>query len=398
MEDSLIFSERPSRLDFETLQRLLVWASTQSVSDITLITGQPVKVKQHGRRVSVTSKPLTTPEINELVNSIYGNNGTARIAGGEDADCALLIKPSRDERYRYRFNATGILVDGNDGVSVTLRTIPHTPPAIKDMGVPRDLLESMCRAQGLCLITGETGSGKSTLQAAVLRYRVEDPEANLNVLTYESPIEFTYDAVSMPTSFVQQTEIPKKLPSFAAGLRNALRRDPDVIVVGESRDALTMSAAIEASKSGHLVYTTMHTNGVPATIRRAVGMFPPGEANGKAIDLVEVLNCIVTQRLLRTVDGKRVPAREFLVIDEQIRNQLLASPLDSIPAKARELTKKHGQTLFDDAHRLFQEGIIDEREYKLVAAGGKMQERDDAIKIEGVSSLPASMPDLDAEQ
>ncbi|WP_292802360.1 ATPase, T2SS/T4P/T4SS family [Methylotenera sp.] len=377
----LRYPTEPSRIDQETLNSILIWASQNDVSDIVFKTGDPVMVKRHGRRIRATSRALSSSEVGAVINAIYGDNGTSMISGGKDVDTGYSVKNGRDENYRFRFNGTGCLVNGSNGFSVTLRAIPSIPKSVEEIKFPMHLVEAMSKGYGMNFVTGETGSGKTTLQAAVLRHRVEQPDANLNVLTFEWPIEFMFDEVDKPSSIVQQTEVPKHLPSFEAGIRNAMRRDPDIILIGESRDAATMAASIEAARSGHLLMTTMHSNGVPSTIRRAVGMFPEGERNSRAIDIAESVNIILTQRLLRTLDGKRAPVLEYLVFDDQIREKLLTSPVDKWPAVARDLTKRYGVTMADDAKRLLDQGLIDQKEYRMIAVQEVQRDADSEAVI-----------------
>src|SRR5262249_186992 len=151
--------------------------------------------------------------------------------------------------------------------------------------------------QGIVIITGPTGSGKTTLLAAGNRMLLERPQGCGKMLTYEAPIEYTYDGIKSPRSLVAQTEIPRHLPTFAHGIRNSLRRKPEIIVVGESRDRETINAAIEAAQTGHAVYTTTHTTGVAATIQRMLSTYEMNEREERAIALMETLRLIVTQAL-----------------------------------------------------------------------------------------------------
>lgn len=384
---TLVFPDAPARFEKTELDNLLIWASKNNISDITFRTDECVFAKQHGRRMRVTARRLTSPEVNKIINSIYGDNGTAQLAAGRDVDTGYSVQEDRNTKHRFRFNATSIQVNGVNGSCVVLRSIPTLPPALEDIDFPMHLLGAMSMSQGMVIVTGETGSGKSTLQAAVLRSRVEQEDANLHVLTYEQPIEFVYDSVNMPSSIVNQSEVPRHIPSFEAGIRNAMRRDPDIILIGESRDRMTMEASIEASRSGHLLMTTMHSNGVPSTIRRAVGMFPEGERNVRAMDIIESTQIILTQRLLRTLDGKRKAVREYLVFDDQIRNKLLSTPVDNLSYVARKLTKEYGQTMADDARKLFDEGLIAKSELEMVVAREVTKDEDSKAAIEGASSV-----------
>ena len=206
------------------------------------------------------------------------------------------------------------------------------------------------------------------------------PESNRKILTYESPIEFVYDNLTTSSAVISQSEIPRHLPNFAAGVRNALRRKPHLILVGEARDADTISAVMEAAMTGHPVYTTLHSNGVSETVRRLVNTFPTEERHGRTIDLFESIRLVVWQQLVPSTDGKRVALREYLVFNETIRDELLDSPLEQVTAKTRELLKKHGQTMEVDARKHFENGTISERTYQLIAAFDKSQDQDNGLE------------------
>jgi defect-in-organelle-trafficking protein DotB len=244
------------------------------------------------------------------------------------------------------------------------------------MNLPENIIAALAPRDGVVYVTGATGSGKTTLLAAVIRELSEDPEANRKVLTYESPIEFVYDMVQKPSSVISQSEIPRHLPTFASGVRNALRRKPRLILVGESRDAETISAVMEAALTGHPVYTTLHSTGVAESIRRLVGSFSQEERQGRTIDIIETIRLIIWQQLVPTVDGKRVPLREFLIFDEEVRDQLLDVNYNEVTGLTRKLLRERGQPMRVDAERVFKEGMITERLYKVLMAGAKRQEQD----------------------
>ena len=156
-----------------------------------------------------------------------------------------------------------------------------------------------------------------------------------------------------------------------------MRRKPGLILVGEARDPETISAVMEAAMTGHPVYTTLHSNGVAETIRRLVNSFPHEERNGRAIDIIETVRLIIWQKLVPTVDGKRVALREYLVFDESVRDELLDSNLDAATSNTRRMLQLYGQTMETDATDKFKKGIIDERTYKLICT---RQNRDETKK------------------
>lgn len=371
-----IFPQEPIRLTADTANLILIHCVKLGASDITLQTGEPIFAEVYGRLKKVTRRKLSNTEVGEILNEMYGPNGTAQIMSGKDVDTHYEIRPSRSERYRFRINATGCQVEGHDGIQITARTIPTDPPALAGMNLPANILEAIAPEQGVVYVTGATGSGKSTLLAAIIRDIAENAESHRKILTYEAPIEFVYDNVDMSTCIVSQSEIPRHLPSFAAGVRNALRRKPRLILVGEARDPETISAVMEAAMTGHPVYTTLHSNGVAETVRRLVTTFPAEEREGRTIDIIETIRLVISQRLLPTVDGKRVALREYLIFDEPIRDILLEENPVTVTAAVRKLVREKGQTMEADAKQKFDAGIISERNYRVIAEQSKREDKD----------------------
>ncbi|CAN5246746.1 Dot/Icm type IV secretion system ATPase DotB [soil metagenome] len=374
-----LMPDEPPRVGPHNLDRILAYCESLKVSDITFQTGSAIYAEVYGRLTPITVRRLSNTEVGEILNTIYGPNGTAQILSGKDVDTHYEFRPSRIQRYRYRVNGTGCQVEGHDGIQLTLRSIPSTPPKLASLNLEPEILKAMAPHDGVVYVTGATGSGKSTLLASILRDLAERADGNRKMLTYESPIEFVFDSIDMPTSIVGQSEIPRHLPSFAAGVRNALRRKPMLIMVGEARDQETISAVLEAALTGHPVYTTLHTNGVAETIRRLVTSFPIGERHGRTIDILETARLIVWQKLVPTVDGKRVALREYLVFNEEIRDILLESPLESVTAITRRLLKERGQPMIVDAQQKFDAGMISERDYKLLVTLSKRSDRDAGV-------------------
>ena len=170
-------------------------------------------------------------------------------------------------------------------------------------------------------------------------------------------------------SLVAQSEIPRHLPDFAAGVRNALRRKPNIILVGEARDRETVSAAIEAGQTGHAVYSTVHTTGVAATIRRMVSTFEPAERSERAFALMETMRLIVTQALVPKVGGGRCGIREFMRFDDDTREFLLDMPPEKWTTEVQRLLPKQGQTMARSAEIAFENGLIDRRWYLALSRG-----------------------------
>ncbi|WP_419421186.1 Dot/Icm type IV secretion system ATPase DotB [Legionella sp. D16C41] len=367
--------DEPSRFTPMFMDKMLQHAEMLSASDITIQTGSPVYAEVYGRLIRITNRTLSNTELGDLINAIYGPNATTQLLSGKDIDTHYEFRPNRGVRYRYRVNGTSCLVEGHDAIQITLRTIPTTPPRLETMGLPDNIIEAIAPQEGIVFITGATGSGKSTLLASIIRNLIESEDSNRKVLTYESPIEFVYDEIETISAIVSQSEIPRHLPSFAEGVRNALRRKPRLIMVGECRDAETISAALEAALTGHPVYTTLHTSGVAETMRRLVTSFAGEERVGRTIDILETIRLCIWQKLVPTVDGKRVALREYLVFNEEVRDILLTGDPNDVTSATRRLVRQHGQLMTEDARQKLEQGLISERVYKLIIAGTKEYQR-----------------------
>ena len=363
-----LLPNEPTRFTKLEMDRMLVFCTQQGASDITLQTAEPIIAEIYGKLIKITRRKLSNAEIGDMLNEIYGPNGTTQLLSGKDVDTHYEVRPTRTERYRFRVNGTACQVDAHDAIQMTMRSIPSTPPALESLDIPPYLLQALTPDEGVVYVTGATGSGKSTLLAAIIRYICEQENSHRKILTYEAPIEFVFDSVQKPNCIVSQSEIPRHLPGFAAGVRNALRRKPRLILVGEARDEETISAVMEAALTGHPVYTTLHSNGVAEVMRRLVTTFPAAERHGRTLDLIETIRLIIWQKLVTRTDGKRIALREYLVFDEYIRDRLTQVDPENITSVTRQLLKEHGQPIIVEAEKYFQQGLIYERDYKLLQA------------------------------
>ena len=188
------------------------------------------------------------------------------------------------------------------------------------------------------------------------------------MLTYEAPIEFVYDAINSPRSLVSQTEIPRHLPDFAHGVRNALRRKPEIILVGEARDRETINASIEAAQTGHAVYTTTHTLGVANTVQRMLSTYDMNEREERAVALMETLRLIVTQALVPKIGGGRVGVREWMKFPEDVREKLMDMHFTKWPNEIQRMINQYGRSMEKSAEIVFEAGLIDRRHYLLLSS------------------------------
>lgn len=370
--------DEPPRLREDLVDDMLNWAVNQRTSDITLQTDRPLYMEIDGVLWPGTRRPLDSADMAAILTRIYGPDALAKLAAGKDLDVSYEIKLDRNQRIRFRVNITAILSRGRDAVQVTMRVLPSLPPTLMDLGIEPEIVDNWAPRQGLVLITGPTGSGKSTLLAAGNRMLIERPAGCGKMVTYEAPIEYVYDQIVGPKSLVSQTEVPRHIPTFAAGVRNALRRKPNIILVGEARDRETVAAAIEAAQTGHAVYSTAHTIGVAATIRRMISVFEPGERTERAYALMETLRMIVTQALVPKVGGGRVGVREFLIFSEELRERLLEAPIDRWTSEAQRMVVQFGRSMEKSAQRAYDEGLIDRRWFLMLAKGFSSTADDDA--------------------
>jgi defect-in-organelle-trafficking protein DotB len=371
--------DEPLRFTETLVDDLLVWSARQGASDITLQTDRQAYIEVDGILFPVTRRPLDSADMANILVRIYGPDAQAKLAAGKDLDLSYEVRLDRNTRFRFRVNITAVMSKGRDSAQITLRSLPNLPPTMQELNIEPNLIKNWSPRQGLIFVTGPTGSGKTTLLAAGCRMLIEREEGCGKMLSYEAPIEYVYDAITGPRSLVAQSEIPRHLPTFAAGIRNALRRKPNVILVGEARDRETVTAAIEAGQTGHLVYSTVHTIGVASTVRRIVSVFDPAERTERAFAMIETLRLVVTQALVPKVGGGRIGLREYMVFDDIVREHLLGLPIERWTNETQRLLRRHGQSMEDTAGAAFKKKLIDRRTYLLLVKGfsGTPTEGDD---------------------
>jgi len=293
-------------LDFADL---LLEVIERNASDLHLTAGAHPTVRVRGHLQPLVEYPvMTTEQTREIVYSILSNDQRQRLETDWQIDFAYSIP----DRARFRVNA----YYQRSAIGAAFRLIPTTIKSVDELGLPTVLHDLARRPRGFVLVTGPTGSGKSTSLAAV----VDEINATReeHIMTIEDPIEFLH---GHKKCIVNQREIGSDAQSFALGLKAALRQDPDVILVGEMRDLETIHTALTAAETGHLVFATLHTQDTPQTIDRIIDVFPAGQQQQVRVQLSVALQGIVTQQLLPTADGAgRIAACEVLLATPAIRN------------------------------------------------------------------------------
>lgn len=369
-EDShaLTWPDEPQRFSQDHIDEFLLWCVKQNSSDITIQSERPVYNEISGELYPGTFRAMDAADMAVFLEKLYGPEAQARLASGRDLDVSYEVRPDRYTRIRFRVNITAILSKGRDGAQITMRTLPSEPPTMADLNIEQQIIDYWSPRQGLVVITGPTGSGKTTLLAAGNRMLLERPRGCGKMLTYESPIEYVYDNIQSPRSLVSQSEIPRHLPDFARGVRNALRRKPEIILVGEARDRETINASIEAAQTGHAVYTTTHTLGVANTVQRMLSTYDMEEREERAIALMETLRLIVTQALVARIGGGRCGIREWMQFPDDVRERLMDMHFTKWPNEIQRMVPSYGQTMETSAAAAFEEGTIDRRSYLLLSS------------------------------
>lgn len=365
-----IWPDEPLRFTEDHVDAFLIWAVKKGTSDVTFQTDRPIYCDIHGVIYPSTYRAIDAADMAAILNKIYGPDALARLASGRDLDISYEVKPDRYTRYRFRTNITAILSRGRDSVQITMRTLPSEPPTMEDLNVEDKIIKAWSPRNGIVIVTGPTGSGKTTLLAAGNRMLLERARGCGKMVTYEAPIEYVYDTIEGKRSLVSQTEIPRHLPDFAHGVRNALRRKPNIILVGEARDRETISATIEAAQTGHLVFTTTHTMGVANTISRMIATFEISERPERALSLMESLRMIVTQALVPKVGGGRLGVREWMVFPDEVREKLMGIDYEHWAEEVQRMIFLYGQTMARSAEIEFEKGKIDRRSYLMLSSNG----------------------------
>jgi twitching motility protein PilT len=294
-------------MSFDFADVLLEVVSARA-SDLHLTAGSPPMVREKGRLRALDYPGMTPQQTRELVYSILSNDQRKRLENDWQIDFAYTVPG----RARFRVNA----FFQRASIGAAFRLIPSEMPKLEQLALPPILLDFTKKPRGFVLVTGPTGSGKSTSLAAMLdRINRERQE---HILTIEDPIEFLH---RHEKCIVNQRELGADASSFALALKAALRQDPDVILVGEMRDLETIATALTAAETGHLVFATLHTQDTAQTIDRIVDVFPPSQQHQVRVQLSVSLQGIVTQQLLPTADGQgRIAAAEVLVPTPAVRN------------------------------------------------------------------------------
>jgi twitching motility protein PilT len=300
---------------------ILLEVVARRASDLHLTAGAPPTLRERGTLVAIQGYPALTPDdTREFIYSILSTEQRRRLETDLQIDFAYLVPG----KARFRVNA----FFQRGALAAAFRLIPHSMVSIDTLGLPPIVHNLTLKPRGLVLVTGPTGSGKTTSLAAM----IDEINATRSehIITIEDPIEFLH---THKKSIVNQRELGADAHSFGAALRAALREDPDVILVGEMRDLETISTALTAAETGHLVFATLHTQDAAQTIDRVIDVFPPEQQNQIRVQLSVTLQGIMSQTLLPTADGAgRCVATEILIPTPGVRNLIREAKAHQIPS------------------------------------------------------------------
>ena len=353
-------------------------------SDLHLKSGSSVRLRINGFLRVLGNERMTSEEMIELAREIMTKEEFETLEKDKNLDFGYVL----DKKSRFRVN----FFHQMDGYSAVFRIIPVEIPTIEELKLPKVIHDFTEFQRGLVLVTGVTGSGKSTTLAAILNQINENEKKH--IITIEDPIEFIHKDKGC---LVNQRSIGQDTNSFTDALRGALREDPDIILVGEMRDLETIDIAIHAANTGHLVFSTLHTLDAKETIDRIIGMFPTAEQNRIRSSLASVLEGVISQRLVETLDGSRTAAIEILKKTSRIEQLILENRDYEILDALFEGKDIYGTQTFDQALiDLYEQQRISEE----IVMKNASNPSDMKLKLQGIGkgAVKTKQRDLEEEE
>jgi twitching motility protein PilT len=337
------------------MNQLLLEMVQQSGSDLLIAAGYPITMRKYGALVQLWDKELTVDMVDAALKQVLSQAEIDTFRQQQDMDFAYQVEHPTSGFCRFRANA----FFQRHGPSLCFRSIPKQIPTLADLGLPEELGPALMEFhQGLVLVTGPTGCGKTSTLAALVDYC--NSTRPLNVITVEDPIEFVH---STKKSLIVQRQVGLHCDSYASALRASLREDPDLILVGELRDLETISLAITAAETGHLVLSTLNTISAAQTINRLVNAFPPRQQAQVRMMLADSLRGVVSQQLLPRQDGTgRVAAVEVMFASGPIGNLIRENKMHQVNSIMQTASKKGMRLMDDSLLALVKAGLVEPRE------------------------------------
>jgi len=343
-----------------TIQELLRFTSDAGASDLHVSASSYPMIRVHGMMKRLNLPKLNEQEVRDLIYSVM--NESQKEIFEKELEIDFSTKLSNN--VRFRVNAFHQI----NGTAVAFRVIPNEIKTFDELHLPDILKRLAMKEKGLVLVTGPTGSGKSTTLATMVDF-INDHK-HCHIITIEDPIEFVHQSKN---SLINQRELGHDTWSFTKALRSALREDPDVILVGEMRDLETVTLALTAAETGHLVLATLHTSSATKSIDRVIDMFPKEQQTQVRSMLSESLEGVVAQKLLPVKDGNgRIPALEIMVANSAVRNLIREEKTYQIPSIIQAGTKEGMQSLDQSLYNHVMNGYLDRKIAETIADNPKM--------------------------
>jgi len=365
------------------LTQLLAFTMQNDASDLHLSAGSPPIIRSSGLLKRVKADPLSSDDIRTMLYSVMTEDQRAEFEKNMELDFAIAL----GEKARFRVNGFTTRL----GTSAVFRTIPTEVPLMSDLGLPPVMKRFAELEKGIVLITGPTGSGKSTTLASMVNHI--NLTQSKHILTIEDPVEFFHKSQK---SLVNHREVGTDTNSFSRALKSALREDPDVILVGEMRDYETISLALTAAETGHLVFATLHSNSAAKTIDRVIDVFPTGDKEMVRAMLASSLQGVVAQTLLRKPEGGRVGAFEILVGTNAVRNLIRENQIPQMYSMMQTGSRYGMVTMQDCVNDLLEAGIIDKAEARRAILESTDDEGEDGDGEYAASALGGGKMDTEA--
>jgi twitching motility protein PilT len=332
------------------ISELLIFMVENKGSDLHISSGVQPVVRIHGDMTKIDVPPLDKDEVHRMIYDILNDQQRKVFEENLELDFSFAL----GDIARFRVN----VFKQQRGDAAVFRTIPTKIPTFEELNLPKVFMDIARMEKGLCLVTGPTGSGKSTTQAAMID--LINSEEKGHILTIEDPIEFVHPSKNC---LVNQRELGPHTKSFANALRSALREDPDVILVGEMRDLETISLALTAAETGHLVFGTLHTSGAPKTVDRVIDVFPAAQQAQVRAMFAESIQAVITQALFRRRDGKgRIASFEIMIGTPAIRNLIREGKIAQIPSIMQTSKGIGMQTMEASVQELLMKNLVTREE------------------------------------
>lgn len=372
------YQEPPRFNSGKDVEALFQEIQYQDVSDIYIAETYPIIIKKNGDLYGITRRTIDRGEADTILLHLTRSSAVGELNSGKPVNsCFIMLDVNKEKvtkmggpaRVSFRVNASAISIAGRHSFQIVMRAIPSEPLHYSKIGLDKEFVHSCCPTNGIVIIAGETGSGKTTTLASIFREILEgDTLIKGNLLTHEEPIEFNYDSIYSSHSIINQSQIPENFKSFKDANREAMRRKPAALLLGELRDEETIDASVELALTGHPVFGTVHSTDVSTIVSRMVSRFPLQAQSRACFDIIDCGRVFISQRLVKNIKTNRLfGVREYLFLTSEFRAKLkaLSDPIAINNEITRTMRESDGKGIAslnfeNQAIILREQGVIDE--------------------------------------